>query len=582
MNQHLLIDCVGYATLSLVENVNGVCKFTGKFQEANQVNKNKRIYPFDVLASNVENMMETVSGRGLYGELDHPCVDANDFRVLTVDGWREFNEIRVGDYVWSRMNGRMVRSRVNGIVNKPYDGTVIKVKGRSIDCGFTPDHKVLMVGRQDGKKSQEEVYAKMGEIHANRKHFGHHAIPKTVTWDCGDEDKTVTIPGVDTVRNATKYARELVLDAKKFASFIGLYLAEGSLKAKHRVEIAQKNGYGKDLIRTKLNDFHPDIQWKEFGNGFYAVDARLHTYLVPLGNKYSKYVPKEMKGLNSECQEALVCWFAVGDGRMQQQVDGHATNLKKSAEIIDKIDFGKMTRVNVFTVSKQLAADLHECVVKAGYAANRKVVHPDKDYVFAGRVIRAANKSDLYQIDICRSKYIHMDARFLRTTERHHTGRVYCLVTEHGNFYMEYKGKSFWTGNCDSIVHLANASHLITKLWWEGNVLMGTGEVLNTPSGKVLKSLIESGVRVGISSRGVGNGQVNNEGVLVIGESYKLITFDAVADPSTFSAFQRKVNDKKETYLPQVNTAHRATVDPKALISYFGQILQKRLDEMKI
>lgn len=134
----------------------------------------------------------------------------------------------------------------------------------------------------------------------------------------------------------------------------------------------------------------------------------------------------------------------------------------------------------------------------------------------------------------------------------------------------------------DSIVHLANASHLITKLWWEGNVLLGEGEVLNTPSGKVLKSLIESGVRVGISSRGVGNGQVNNEGVLVIGESYKLITFDAVADPSTFAAFQQKMNDKKETYLPQVNTVSRATVDPKALISYFGQVLQKRLDEMKI
>jgi len=139
----------------------------------------------------------------------------------------------------------------------------------------------------------------------------------------------------------------------------------------------------------------------------------------------------------------------------------------------------------------------------------------------------------------------------------------------------------------DSIVHLANASHLITKLWWEGNVLMGEGEVLNTPSGKVLKSLIDGGVRVGISSRGVGNGQVNNEGVLVIGESYKLITFDAVADPSTFSAFQHKMTtpSKKESYVPSAanlgKNESRSKVNPKALIGYFGQVLQQRIDEAK-
>lgn len=98
----------------------------------------------------------------------------------------------------------------------------------------------------------------------------------------------------------------------------------------------------------------------------------------------------------------------------------------------------------------------------------------------------------------------------------------------------------------DSIIHFANASHVVTKLWWDGNVLMGEGEILNTPHGKVLKALIDDGVKVGISSRGVGSGKVNEEGILVIGESYKLITFDAVADPSTFAAFQEKVVGKNE------------------------------------
>ncbi|MHA2043208.1 MAG: hypothetical protein ACW99G_00355 [Candidatus Thorarchaeota archaeon] len=99
----------------------------------------------------------------------------------------------------------------------------------------------------------------------------------------------------------------------------------------------------------------------------------------------------------------------------------------------------------------------------------------------------------------------------------------------------------------DSIIHFINASHKVTKLWWEGKTLMGEGHILNTPCGKVLKALINDGVRIGISSRGVGNGKVNENGILVIGESYKLITFDCVADPSTHEAFQTKIASKKES-----------------------------------
>ncbi len=106
----------------------------------------------------------------------------------------------------------------------------------------------------------------------------------------------------------------------------------------------------------------------------------------------------------------------------------------------------------------------------------------------------------------------------------------------------------------DSIIHFKDASHVITKLWWEGNVLMGEGEILNTAMGRQLRALLEGNIRIGMSSRGVGNGKVNENGVLVIGEGYKLITFDAVADPSTPSAFQeRVVSGKRESYIPQNN-----------------------------
>ena len=138
----------------------------------------------------------------------------------------------------------------------------------------------------------------------------------------------------------------------------------------------------------------------------------------------------------------------------------------------------------------------------------------------------------------------------------------------------------------DSIIHFEKASHVITKLWWDGNVLFGEGEILNTPHGKILKALINDGVRVGVSSRGVGNGKVNENGVLVISESYKLITFDVVADPSTYAAFQRKVVGTRESqeHLPEENYKTSAKneascihkVNKEALIACLGGIVKEQ------
>lgn len=140
----------------------------------------------------------------------------------------------------------------------------------------------------------------------------------------------------------------------------------------------------------------------------------------------------------------------------------------------------------------------------------------------------------------------------------------------------------------DSIIHFSSASHVVTRLWWDGNTLMGEGEILNTPNGKVLKALIEDGVKVGISSRGVGNGKVNEDGILVIGEGYKLITFDAVADPSTFAAFQEKVVKKESatiTKQPDSGIKNESscihTINKEALIACLGGFVSSQTQKLK-
>ncbi len=86
-------------------------------------------------------------------------------------------------------------------------------------------------------------------------------------------------------------------------------------------------------------------------------------------------------------------------------------------------------------------------------------------------------------------------------------------------------------------IHLSQASHLITKLWVEKNGdVMGEAEILSTPNGKIVEALINDGVKIGISSRGLGSVSEGTTGK-VVNEDFKLITFDLVSDPSTKGAF---------------------------------------------
>lgn len=90
-----------------------------------------------------------------------------------------------------------------------------------------------------------------------------------------------------------------------------------------------------------------------------------------------------------------------------------------------------------------------------------------------------------------------------------------------------------------AVVSLTNVSHLVTKMWWEGETLLGEVEILDTPSGNVLKGLLRSGVMLGISSRGVGSVK-SNTGADVVQDDFELIAFDFVSSPSTPGAYMFK------------------------------------------
>ena len=103
----------------------------------------------------------------------------------------------------------------------------------------------------------------------------------------------------------------------------------------------------------------------------------------------------------------------------------------------------------------------------------------------------------------------------------------------------------------DSVINLKNASHLVTSIWMEGESVMGKVKVLETPSGKVLKSLVEAGVTLDISSRGMGSVE-NKNGKTYVQEDFQLICFDFVSEPSTPEAFM--VREAKDLDISQIFT----------------------------
>ena len=95
-----------------------------------------------------------------------------------------------------------------------------------------------------------------------------------------------------------------------------------------------------------------------------------------------------------------------------------------------------------------------------------------------------------------------------------------------------------------SVVNLQNVSHNVKEMHWEGDNLLGTVEVLGTPSGNILKELFKAGIKLGISSRGMGSVETVNEGdAQEVQDDFELIAFDFVSNPSTHGAFMHPMNE---------------------------------------
>jgi len=141
-----------------------------------------------------------------------------------------------------------------------------------------------------------------------------------------------------------------------------------------------------------------------------------------------------------------------------------------------------------------------------------------------------------------------------RAEAKNQNGRVYpreILEREAKKYTKEFIGQRRAMGELDhpesSVVNLQNVSHNVKEMHWEGDNLLGTVEVLGTPSGNILKELFKSGIKLGISSRGMGSVETVNEDngdqSQEVQDDFELIAFDFVSNPSTHGAFLHPTNE---------------------------------------
>ena len=134
-----------------------------------------------------------------------------------------------------------------------------------------------------------------------------------------------------------------------------------------------------------------------------------------------------------------------------------------------------------------------------------------------------------------------------RAGSKNQNGRIYpkpILERECKRYQQEFIDQHRALGELDhpesQVVNLNNVSHNVLKIWWDGDDLKGAVQILETPSGKILKELFKAGIVLGISSRGLGSvKELRNEGVVEVQEDFELICWDFVSNPSTHGAFMR-------------------------------------------
>ena len=354
------------------------------------------------------------------------CYD-DETEILTETlGWVRFEDLPQGERV-ATMNpktGEFEWQEPTAYTNDPWDGPMIRFTSggqqkspadkskmhRSLDLLVTPNHRMLVESTATGKRT----FMRADELITKSRRS--YKIPATSEWLAPD----VWRVRIEPVREMATQAQTMDFDADTFASFMGAWLAEGSLGVRGAISISQiESGKGyqlfDDVMGRMFRSHHHD------GRAFIAKHQALHEWLRQFGGALDKWVPDEIKNMSARQIRLFLDAYIAGDGDKEGR--------------------------RIYTSSKRMADDLQELAQKAGMWAH-VVEREMKGSVLNGRVITPNGPG--YVVNL-RNREGSRSAAYCWDWHaewvENHKGTVRCVTVPNESLYVRRNGIPIWCGN---------------------------------------------------------------------------------------------------------------------------------------
>lgn len=362
------------------------------------------------------------------------CYDEQT-EILTKKGWKKFTELS-DDEVVATLNpntNELEYHRIERKIQYHYDGKMYHLESTQVSLMVTPDHN-LWVGKKAGQGKVKYGFARPDDVYGRHDKETFPYYKKDAIWH-GVQTGFVILPRRES--GSGPMHQEIKIPMPEWVRFFGLWLAEGYTAFREGDYHVGIRNLDKNLLQFAYDSFKRwglNPRYSSDG-GVTVLNEQLYNLLRPIGDKYSKHIPDEIKDLPPPLLREILEYYARGDGTHE----------------VDDAEVGS-TRVRCQTSSPRLRDDLMEISLKAGLECNYVVhVEPGSTAVIVGpdglqrTITRTATN---YRLSILyRGGETRVDKPRVEAWEDY-SGTVWCVTVQNHVIYVRRNGKAMWCGNC--------------------------------------------------------------------------------------------------------------------------------------
>lgn len=348
-----------------------------------------------------------------------------DHEVLTINGWKKYNQLSLNDKVATLVDNKLVYQNPTKILYYPnYKGDMYHIKTQQIDLMVTPNHR-MYVSKRYGRKNEWLNYdfELAEDIVGQRRKY-----KKDAEWDC--EDYQFVLPEV--ICDNGKVYPDKIVDMDSWLTFFGIWIAEGcAVRNTNRIVIAEHKQRVKNALHPAVDKL--GYKYASYTNNFTINDRQLYAYM----RKFSVGAPNK----------SLPDWV----WKLSQR---QARILLESMILGDGTYHGKSQSLLYYTSSVKLADNVMQLALHCGWSSNKWLhLEAGQETVIRGRTVKS--NYDVWRLAIIKSKNApeinngHTKKQNGQTEEiiKNYNKPVFCLEVPGGVFYVRRNGKPVWTGN---------------------------------------------------------------------------------------------------------------------------------------